>query len=150
MNTKKYVTVCFLISVFSLLLILVSCQPSGVGQENEIDRKVDSVLSLMTLEEKVGQLMQYTGFGEFTGPVSEDHNYLENLKKGMVGSMINVNGVEYTRTLQKIAVEETRLGIPLIFGYDVIHGYKTIFPIPLGETASWDLELIQTSASVAA
>ncbi len=133
-------------------LFFVSCESTGKmeGTEKEITRKVDSVLSMMTLEEKVGQLMQFSGFGEFTGPVSDDHNYMEPLKDGRIGSMLNVNGAEYTRKLQQVAVEETRLGIPLIFGYDVIHGYRTIFPIPLAETASWNMELIETSARIAA
>jgi beta-glucosidase len=136
------------IAVFSLS----SCESTGTmgDEEKEITRKIDSVLSMMTLEEKVGQLMQITGFGEFTGPVSDDHNYLDPLKNGRIGSMLNVNGAAYTRKLQQVAVEETRLGIPLIFGYDVIHGYRTIFPVPLAETASWDMELIETSARIAA
>ena len=74
----------------------------------------------------------------------------EHLRKGYVGSMLNVRGVENVRKVQKIAVEETRLGIPLIIGFDVIHGYETISPIPLAESASWDLEAIKKSAQVAA
>jgi len=152
MKASRLKIVSFFIAAFIVTLLLTSCESTGKmeGAEKEIARKVDSVLSLMTLEEKVGQLMQYSGFGEFTGPVSDDHNYMEVLKNGMVGSMLNVNGAEYTRKLQQVAVEETRLGIPLIFGYDVIHGYRTIFPVPLAETASWDMQLIETSASVAA
>jgi len=152
MKASRLKIVSFFIATFIVTLLLTSCESTGKleGAEKEIARKVDSVLSLMTLEEKVGQLMQYSGFGEFTGPVSDDHNYMEVLKNGMVGSMLNVNGAEYTRKLQQVAVEETRLGIPLIFGYDVIHGYRTIFPVPLAETASWDMELIETSARVAA
>jgi len=152
MKASRLKIVSFFIAAFIVTLLLTSCESTGKmeGAEKEIARKVDSVLSLMTLEEKVGQLMQYSGFGEFTGPVSDDHNYMEVLKNGMVGSMLNVNGAEYTRKLQQVAVEETRLGIPLIFGYDIIHGYRTIFPVPLAETASWDMELIETSARVAA
>jgi beta-glucosidase len=125
----------------------------AVGQQHtdrEIERKVDSVMNLMTLEEKIGQLNQLTGDGEVTGPVTLNQDYQQQIRKGQVGSMLNVNGAEYTRKIQKIAVEETRLGIPLIFGYDVIHGYKTIFPVPLGESASWDLEAIEKAARVAA
>lgn len=141
-----------LIIGFAISVFICSCEPMihKDPSETEIARKVDSVMALMTLEEKVGQLMQYTGYGEFTGPVAGDHNYLPFLKSGMVGSMLNVNGAEYTRKLQKIAVEETRLGIPLIFGYDVIHGYRTIFPVPLGETACWDMEVIEGTARIAA
>lgn len=118
-----------------------------------LDRKVDSLLSLMTLEEKVGQMNQYNGFWDVTGPVPREGQAAqkyEHLKKGWVGSMLNVKGVKDVKALQKIAVEETRLKIPLIFGFDVVHGYKTISPIPLAEAASWDLEAIRRSAEVAA
>ena len=118
-----------------------------------IDKRVDSILSLMTLEEKVGQLNQYNGFWDITGPVPKEGQAAkkyEDLKKGLVGSMLNVKGVADVKALQKIAVEQTRLGIPLLFGFDVIHGYKTISPIPLAEAASWDLQAIQKSAEIAA
>ncbi|GIZ10532.1 glycosyl hydrolase [Flavobacterium sp. UMI-01] len=107
----------------------------------------------MTLEEKIGQLNQYNGFWEITGPTPKEGQAAkkyEDLKKGLVGSMLNVKGVKDVRALQKIAVEETRLGIPLLFGFDVIHGYKTISPIPLAEAASWDLVEIKKSAAIAA
>ncbi len=120
----------------------------SVGED--IPQKVDSVMSRMTLEEKIGQLNQLTGDGEVTGPVTLNNSYQDQIRQGMVGSMLNVNGAEYTRKIQKIAVEESRLGIPLIFGYDVIHGYKTIFPVPLGESASWDLEAIEKASRIAA
>ena len=123
--------------------------PSSV--EN-VETKVDSVLSLMTLEEKIGQLVQYNGSWDLTGPASDMDNKQkeENLKKGMVGSMLNVLSVEATTEAQKLVMENSRLKIPLIFGYDVIHGYKTMFPVPLGETASWDLEAMEESARIAA
>ncbi|MBC7124196.1 MAG: glycoside hydrolase family 3 C-terminal domain-containing protein [Bacteroidales bacterium] len=115
-----------------------------------IERKVDSVLKLMTIDEKIGQLNQLTGNGETTGPITFATEYQDAIRNGQVGSMLNVNGAAYTYKVQKIAVEESRLGIPLIFGYDVIHGYKTIFPIPLGEAACWDLDAIEKSARIAA
>jgi beta-glucosidase len=118
-----------------------------------LDKKVDSVLALMTLKEKIGQMNQYNGFWDVTGPTPNEGGAAkkyEHLKTGLVGSMLNVRGVEEVRKVQKIVVEETRLGIPLIIGFDVIHGYKTLSPIPLAESASWDLEAIQNSASVAA
>ncbi|WP_026705368.1 beta-glucosidase BglX [Flavobacterium soli] len=124
-----------------------------VIKRNSIEQRVDSILNLMTLEEKVGQMNQYNGFWEVTGPVPKDGQAAkkyEHLKKGWVGSMLNVVGVKDVKALQKIAVEETRLGIPLIFGYDVIHGYQTISPVPLAEAASWDLEAIKKSAAIAA
>ena len=113
---------------------------------------MDSVLSLMSLEEKVGQLIQYNGSWDLTGPASEMDNKQkeENLKNGRVGAMLNVLSVEATSEAQRLVMEHSRLKIPLMFGYDVIHGYKTIFPVPLGETASWDLQAMQESARIAA
>lgn len=116
---------------------------------NNIERRVDSLLALMTLEEKIGQMTLFTSDWELTGPTLRS-TYKEDIKKGRVGAIFNAHTAAYTKDLQRIAVEETRLGIPLLFGYDVIHGYKTIFPIPLGESASWDLEAIEKSARVAA
>ena len=117
------------------------------------DQKVEALLAQMTLEEKVGQMNQYNGFWEFTGPAPEDGSAkvkYDHLKAGRVGSVLNVRGVASVKELQKLVVEESRLGIPLIFGSDVIHGYKTLSPIPLAEAASWDLEAIEKSARVAA
>ena len=139
---------------FALLLMLVACQPSAKKEQlSSVEKKVDSLLSLMTLEEKVGQMNQYNGFWEVTGPVPKGGDAAkkyEHLRKGWVGSMLNVRGVENVLKVQKIAVEESRLGIPLIIGFDVIHGYKTMSPIPLAESASWDLEAMRKSAAVAA
>lgn len=124
-----------------------------IEKVDSIAIKVNTLLAKMTLEEKIGQMNQYNGFWDVTGPVplnGDAANKYEHLKKGWVGSMLNVRGVKEVRKVQKIAVEETRLGIPLIIGFDVIHGYKTISPIPLAEAASWDLEAIKLSAQVAA
>ena len=121
--------------------------------ETSIDQKVAALLDKMTLEEKIGQMNQYNGFWDFTGPGPADGEAgkkYEHLRKGYVGSMLNVRGVKDVRAVQKIAVEETRLGIPLIIGFDVIHGYKTISPIPIAESASWDLVAIKKSAAMAA
>jgi len=142
----------------TLLLVvglLLSNQLSAQNQllKPEIEAKVDSVLSLMTLAEKVGQLNQHNGAWEFTGPVPEgdyQQERFELLKNGGVGSMLNVTGAEATRAAQEIVMEHSRLKIPLIFGYDVIHGYKTMFPIPLAEAASWDLAAIEKSARISA
>lgn len=134
---------------------LAYCQISSAQQSlnSAIEEKIDSLMALMTLEEKVGQMNQYNGFWNVTGPTPEEGdaaNKYEHLKKGWVGSMLNVRGVEEVRKVQKIVVEESRLGIPLIIGFDVIHGYKTISPIPLAESASWDMAAIKASAAMAA
>lgn len=119
------------------------------AQRKTITQRVDSVMKLMTITEKIGQLNQYSG-REVTGPASDRKNYLLNdIKNGMVGSMLNVKGVKDTREIQAIALQ-SRLKIPLLFSLDVIHGYKTVFPIPLAESASWDLDIIKQSAQVAA
>ncbi len=118
-----------------------------------IEDRITLLMKEMTLEEKVGQMNQYNGSWDVTGPKPESGSNEEkynNIKKGWVGSMLTVRGVKEVKAVQKIAVEETRLGIPLIFGFDVIHGYKTLSPIPLAESASWDLEAIKNSARVAA
>ena len=115
--------------------------------------KVEALLSKMTLEEKIGQLNLHNGTWEFTGPVPQDENSQEKadlIKQGLVGGMLNVLTAEGTREAQKLAVENSRLGIPLIFGYDVIHGYKTMAPIPLAQAASWDAEVAKKSSQVAA
>jgi len=133
------------------MLLLWSCQNSGEIQNTNdpYSAKVDSMLNEMTLEEKIGQMTLYTSGWTVTGPTLND-NYKEELRAGKVGGLFNAHTVEYARNLQRIAVEETRLGIPLLFGYDVIHGYKTIFPIPLAEASSWDMKLIEKTARLSA
>lgn len=110
---------------------------------------IDSLLQKMTLEEKIGQTVLFSSGSDITGPTI-DKNFLEYLKDGMLGGVFSVPTVKETIELQRMAIEETRLGIPLLFGYDVIHGHKTIFPISLGESASWDLDLIEKSSRIAA
>jgi beta-glucosidase len=112
-------------------------------------RHVADLLSRMTLEEKIGQLNLLTSGWDVTGPTLRE-GYRKDIRAGSVGAIFNAHTAAYTRSLQELAVEETRLGIPLLFGYDVIHGYKTIFPISLGEAASWDLAAIEEAARVAA
>ncbi|MCA6066180.1 glycoside hydrolase family 3 C-terminal domain-containing protein [Chryseobacterium sp. RG1] len=119
------------------------------GQKT-IDQRVSELLSKMTLEEKVGQLVQYSGFEYATGPQnSNSANVLNEIKQGKVGSMLNVAGAEETRKFQELALK-SRLRIPLLFGQDVIHGYRTTFPVNLGQAASWDLGLIEKSERIAA
>ncbi len=117
-----------------------------------VEEKVDSVLQKMTLEEKIGQMVQYNGSWDLTGPASDKGNKEkeDRVKKGMVGSMLNVLSVEATEQAQRLNMENSRMKIPMMFGYDVIHGYKTIFPVPLAETSSWDLEAMEESARIAA
>ncbi|MGD1317914.1 beta-glucosidase BglX [Chryseobacterium sp. 2R14A] len=122
---------------------------NAFGQKT-IDQKVSELLSKMTLEEKVGQLVQYSGFEYATGPQnSNSANVLNEIKQGKVGSMLNVAGAEETRKFQELALK-SRLKIPMLFGQDVIHGYRTTFPINLGQAASWDLKLIEKSERIAA
>jgi beta-glucosidase len=133
--------------ILSLSFLLI-CFIAG-AQRKTIEQRVDSVLKLMTLEEKAGQLNQYTGDWSFTGPVTNDNTKVQQIKDGKLGSMINVVGVEKTKLLQQYAMQ-SRLKIPLLFGQDVIHGFRTTFPIPLAEAASWDIEAIELSARIAA
>lgn len=129
--------------------ILATTSMYLTAQNDRLEQRVDSVLRLMTLQEKIGQLVLYTSDWDVTGPTMRP-GYINDIKNGNCGNVFNAHSVDYVRKLQKIAVEDTRLHIPLLFGYDVIHGYKTIFPIPLAEAATWDLFQIQRAAHVAA
>ena len=142
---KKLTALTFIVAV----IIISSCTSKKTSSESVIDQKVDSVLQLMTLEEKIGQMVLYTSDWDVTGPTLKS-GYMDDIRKGHCGNIFNAHTAAYVRKLQKIAVEESRLGIPLLFGYDVIHGHKTIFPISLGESASWDMEAIEKGARVAA
>ncbi len=132
-----------------VLIIMIAQVLLCHAQKKTIDQRVDSVLRLMTLDEKIGQMNQYNGDWAATGPITKDGDKQNQIRKGMVGSMLNVTGVDHTRTLQQIAMQ-SRMKIPLLFGQDVIHGYRTTFPIPLAEAASWDMEAIEQSARIAA
>ena len=136
-----------------LIIIFTFGFISNSQSQKNYNKDVESLLEKMTLDEKIGQMNQYNGFYDATGPspiLGDAKKKYNNLKNGLVGSMLNVRGVKDVRAFQKIAVEETRLGIPLIFGFDLIHGYKTIAPIPLAESASWDINEIRKSASLGA
>jgi len=134
--------------IASLLLLFttsfIHAQLSVIDQQ-----KCDDLLRRMTLSEKIGQLNQYNGDYEATGPVVQSGDKIEDIKQGKVGSMLNIKGVENTRILQEFAMQ-SRLKIPMLFGLDVIHGYYLTFPIPLAEAASWDLEAIWLSARISA
>ena len=136
--------------------MFIGCSQDGLRGHRDItdplqllNDRVETLLRQMTLEEKIGQLTMYSTDWESTGP-SVPSAYKDEIKAGRVGSIFNGYTAAFTRELQQYAVEHTRLRIPLLFGYDVIHGFKTIFPIPLGETASWDLSLMESSARIAA
>ncbi|PQJ80538.1 beta-glucosidase BglX [Polaribacter porphyrae] len=154
---KNYKTAIVIIAIFCCFFNCTTKKQqisatSNSGNTNNYKEKVDSVLSLMTLDEKIGQMVQYSAGWDLTGPASSKsaQDKLEKMKKGLVGSVLNVVSVEEVRKVQELVMENSRLKIPMLFAYDVIHGLKTIFPIPLAESASWDLELIEKSASIAA
>jgi beta-glucosidase len=134
------------------ILILSACIAAGnkaFAQKQDIDRKVEALLAKMTLEEKIGQLNQYNGDWEATGPVTKDvGNKLDEIKQGRVGAVLNIMGTEHTRTFQDAAMK-SRLKIPLLFGQDVIHGYRITFPIPLAEASSWDMGAIEKAERIA-
>lgn len=133
-------------------LIVQAQQPLYKNAKAPIEDRINDLLKRMTPLEKAGQLNQLNG-GIFTGPAANDPGQqakIEMAKQGKVGSFLNVTGANETLALQKIAVEQSRLGIPLLFAFDVIHGYKTIFPIPLAEACSWDVAQIEKDAAVAA
>lgn len=149
---KKNIILLLLIS-----LVGFSCSTNSTNSvsslDESIENSIDSLISKMTLEEKIGQLNQYSVGAELTGPGAKsdyEQQRLALLKSGQVGSVLNLLGAKATREMQEMVVNNSRLGIPLLFSYDVVHGYKTMFPIPLGESASWDLDAIKLSAAVAA
>ncbi|HMC01707.1 MAG TPA: beta-glucosidase BglX [Flavobacteriaceae bacterium] len=142
-----------LILLISMALFIVSCNPneskSAAANNNSFESQVDSILSSMTLEEKLGQL-NLPSSGDITTGQAQSSNIAKKIEEGKVGGLFNIKTVEKIRGVQKIAVEKSRLGIPLLFGMDVIHGYETTFPIPLGLSASWDMDLIKKTAQMAA
>ena len=114
-----------------------------------MDRFIDQLMKKMTLEEKIGQLNRPVT-GEITTGQAKSSDVAKRIRNGEVGGLFNLKGVERIREVQRQAVEESRLGIPLLFGMDVIHGYETIFPIPLGLSCTWDMKAIEESARIAA
>src|SRR5688572_28938187 len=134
-----------LLCIISIVVLLLSGGAAST-QQREVEQRIDALLAKMTLEEKLGQLQQLDGHAD--GKYRPEH--LELVRRGLLGSTLNVRGAKLTNELQKVAVEQSRLKIPLIFGFDVIHGYRTIFPVPLGEAASWDPAAIERAASIAA
>jgi beta-glucosidase len=136
-------------TALAALALTLGTGAAQAAQPAEIGPRVERLLRQMTLDEKVGQLNQLSG-KEFTGPATDKVRSMEQeIRSGHVGSMLNIKGVADTRRLQALALQ-SRLRIPLLFGLDVIHGYQTVFPVPLGESASWDLEAIEESSRIAA
>ena len=145
------------LSFFAIPFLLFAQQKSTEvklykNKNASIQDRINDLLKRMTIEEKAGQLNQLNG-GNFTGPAANDAGQkakMQMVREGKVGSFLNVTGAIETKAAQKVAVEESRLGIPLLFAFDVIHGYKTIFPIPLAEACSWDIPQIEKNSSIAA
>ena len=134
--------------LFSLFFCAITLFASAPKPIKTIDQRIDSLMALMTLDEKIGQMNQYSSSWR-TGPMSIEVDKTEAIKTGGVGSLLNVKGVDNTMKMQKLALQ-SRLKIPLLFGLDVIHGFKTTFPIPLAEVASWDMEAIQLASRISA
>lgn len=139
----------FIIIIFITGLFFTSACIDEMRKTENGEDMIDSLIGKMTIEEKAGQLTLFTSNWDVTGPVM-NNNYLQFVREGKCGNIFNAHTVAYNKSLQKVAVEETRLGIPLLFGYDVVHGHKTIFPVPLAEACSWDLNLMKKSAELAA
>ena len=124
--------------------------PVGTGiYDPSLDAKVEALLRKMTLEEKIGQLVQYSA-GQPTGPGTGRSDYNEMIERGQIGALFNISTAKETNAYQRIAVEKSRLHIPIIFGLDVIHGFRTEFPIPLGLASTWDPQVVEQAARVAA
>ena len=136
----------FTLGAITLALVIISCAEKKKQTANS---QIDSLLSVMTLEEKIGQL-NLPSAGDFVTGQTESSDIAKKIENGMVGGLFNIKSVAKIRAVQKIAIEKSRLKIPLLFGMDVIHGYESIFPIPLGLSCSWDMKLIERSARIAA
>jgi beta-glucosidase len=139
-SSSRFGILALFLCAFALLPALAS------PPQSDIERRIDALLARMTLEEKLGQLQQLDG--EANGDYRPEH--LELVRKGLLGSTLNVRGSRRTNELQRVAMQESRLKIPLLFGFDVIHGYRTIFPVPLGEASSWDPAAVERAAAVSA
>jgi beta-glucosidase len=143
-----YVAAC--IATFLLTSCNTNNRINNLASTNDpFQSQVDSILSLMTLEEKIGQL-NLPSSGDITTGQAQSSDIAQKIAEGKVGGLFNIKSVEKIRDVQKIAMEKSRLKIPLLFGMDVIHGYETTFPIPLGLSASWDMAMIEKTAQMAA
>lgn len=140
-----------IVSVLLFVVLLIATGQLKAQQTNDAKMKsfVDALMKKMTLEEKIGQL-NLPGSGDIVTGQAQSSDIAKKIKEGKVGGLFNIKSVAKIRDVQKVAVEQSRLKIPLIFGMDVIHGYETVFPIPLGLSCSWDMKLIENSARIAA
>src|SRR6516162_1327446 len=134
MRTLRILLCCFLLLGVTVAQISA---PTAWTNNPQIESRVDALLKQMTLEEKIGQLITYS-HGARTGPGTGRSDYKELVAKGQLGSIFNLTGASATNAMQKIAMEQSRLPIPLIFGLDIIHGFRTTFPVPLALAATWD------------
>lgn len=140
-----------LLNILLTAVLMLLCVGTAARKHpnRKTESRIDSLLRVMTLEEKVGQLVLVSGRWDLTGPV-EGKECLDDVRSGKCGNLFNVLSVDNIRKVQQVAVEQSRLGIPLLFGYDEVHGYKTIFPIPLAESCSWNLDLMERTARIGA
>src|SRR3989442_910336 len=136
----------FLILAVAFIFLITPASHTYSQRPKNVEKQIDALLAKMTLEEKLGQLQQLDGEGN--GNFRPEH--VDIIRKGLLGSTLNVRGAQKTNQLQHVAIEQSRLKIPNLFGFDVIHGYRTIFPIPLAEASSWDPASAERSASIAA
>lgn len=137
------------LKTFSIVSAVAIASAYSQQSQSEMDLFIDNLLNKMTLEEKIGQL-NLPVTGEIVTGQAKSSNVAKRIRAGEVGGLFNLKGVERIREVQRQAVEESRLGIPLLFGMDVIHGYETVFPIPLGLSCTWDMKAIEESARIAA
>src|SRR6478672_13051112 len=142
LSSRSYLLALLLLATTGICLLPTTHSQSP----RNVEQRVSDLLARMTFEEKLGQLQQLDG--ESNGNYRPEH--LDLARKGLLGSTLNVRGAQRANQLQRVAVEESRLKIPLLLGFDVIHGYRTIFPTPLGEASSWDPSLAERSTAIAA
>ncbi len=148
----KYKYSLVLMIFIPVIFILSGCVKEEKGTRFSslaVEQRIDSLIKIMTLDEKIGQMTLFTSDWDVTGPTMRE-GYTKDIKSGRCGAIFNAFSVKYTRHLQQLAVDSTRLHIPLLFGYDVIHGFKTIFPLPLAEACSWDTAAIEGAERIAA
>ena len=136
-------------TVLVLFTGLIFFQSNAQTNDAKMKIFIDALMKKMTLDEKIGQL-NLPGSGDIVTGQASSSDIGKKIKEGKVGGLFNIKSVAKIKAVQKVAVEETRLKIPMIFGMDVIHGYETVFPIPLGMSCIWDMKVVERSAQIAA